>query len=142
MDDGAVVQRLQRGQHRDRDADGLRRRNRPLLEPVGERLAVEQLHRQERIAFVLANLVELADVRVADGRRRPRLAHEPIAHVRIGRRQDGLERDGAVQHLVDRFVDHAHAAAAEQADDAIVPDAIGGGFRAVDHVWRRRSRAS
>ena len=78
---------------------------------------------------MLANLEELADVRVADGRRRPGLAH--AADRASADRTTGRMVLIATERwstLVDRFVDDAHAAAAEQADDAVVPDAIGRGL--------------
>ena len=116
----------------DRDRDGLGRRQRPLVQAVRQRLAVEQLHREKRLAFVLADLEELADVRVADGRGRACLAKQPVPHLRIRRRKDGLDGDRALQALVQRFVDDAHAASADQADDAIVPDSV-------RHVSKRRA---
>ena len=69
---------------------------------------------------MLTDLVEGTDVRMADGGCRPRLAEETIPHLRIGRGQDRLERDRSLEPLVDRFVDDAHAAAADLPDDPVM----------------------
>ena len=60
----------------------------PVFQAVRQRLSLEQLHREKRLAVVLADLEELADVRVAHGRGGPRLAHQTIPHLRIRRRED------------------------------------------------------
>jgi hypothetical protein len=52
---------------------------RPALQPLAERLALEQLHGDEQLAVLLADVVELADVRVVDAGSRPRLALEAPA---------------------------------------------------------------
>ena len=70
-------------------------------------LPLEQLHHQEQLVPVLGDVVELADVRVADGRGRPRLPPEALAGWGVGAGvSDGLDRDRAVQLLVHRRVDH------------------------------------
>ena len=97
MDDAARVQRRQRGQHAEADRHRLRDAHRPALQPLGERLALEQLHGDEQLAGVLADLVDLADVRMVDARRGAGLAPEPLARrlVRCDRRHR-LQRDGAL----------------------------------------------
>ncbi len=56
--------------------------------------------------------------RVAEGREQPRFALErAIGVVAAGRHL--LHRDGVVESQVDRFVDGAHAAAANRAQDAV-----------------------
>ena len=86
-----------------------------------EVLAVDVLHRQEQVAVGLADVVDAADVRVRD---LPRRAHfvvelrEPRRVVRERRRQE-LQRDRLAELQVVGPIDLAHAAAAEQADDAV-----------------------
>jgi hypothetical protein len=47
-------------------------------EAVSERGSLEQLHDDEVMAFVLADVMNGADVRVIEGRGRARLALEPL----------------------------------------------------------------
>ena len=57
---------------------------------LGERLALEQLHRDEQLAAVLADLVDLADVRMIDARGGARLAPEALARRLVARRRDDI----------------------------------------------------
>ena len=72
----------------------------------------------------LARLVNAADVRMIECRRRARLAKESLADVTVevlpGKRK--LERDGAAEMRVGRSIDHAHAPGGERLDDAEVGD--------------------
>src|SRR6185436_3159191 len=88
------------------------------------RLALEQLHGDEQLAAVLADLVKLADVRMVHAGRGAGLAPESLARGVVAR--DGrhrLEGDGALELLVARGVDDAHAALSQLADDPVVADA-------------------
>ena len=93
-------------------------------QPLGERLAFEELHRDEQPAAVLADLVDLADVRMIDARRGARLAPQPLPRRLVaGERRHRLEGDGALEPLVARRVDDAHAAFAQLAHDRVAADA-------------------
>ena len=56
MDDAGAVSGVERGGDLDGDLQGLIDRKRALCESRLERLAVEQLHHQERLAVVIANV--------------------------------------------------------------------------------------
>ena len=56
---------------------------------VLEGLAFEQLHDDEVLALVLADVVDRADVGVVQGRRGPRLAPEALDGARVLRRSPG-----------------------------------------------------
>ena len=73
-----------------------------------------------------ANVVNRADVGMVQRRRRLRLALETRQRLRIARDVVGqeLQRDEAVQARVLGLVDHAHAAAAQLLDDAVVRDGL------------------
>ena len=98
---------------------------------VLEIVALQELHRHEELAVVLAELVHGHDVRVVELSRRLRLAHEsrPKHVFLIQGRGDELDRHVAVQHRVVTSVDGAHRAAAQPVDDRVLPD-FGGLVRA------------
>ena len=95
----------------------------------GEGLAGEVLHREVEPAGVLADEVDVRDVRVDDAGLRAGLAHEALAELRIAGERLGehLHGDGAIEREVGREVDLAHAAGAEAALDAEVAELAAGG---------------
>ena len=124
MNEAAAVQRVERGQDGQRDANRFRERNGAAPEPFGERLAVEQLHDEKRRSVGVADVEELADVRMRQTGRGARFAHEAFANRRVARFANRLDGDGAVQPLVFGRIHHAHPALPELAHDAIRPDPI------------------
>ena len=66
---------------------------------------------------MLAGGVDRDDVRVLDGRCRPRLAQEALAHARVAEQpgSDHLERDRTVEPELRSLVDDAHPPAAGHA---------------------------
>ena len=119
------------------DAQRLVQRQRPPLEAPGERLPVEAFHDEEvdrRIRLVgcrraarrplAADVVQRADVGVAEGPHGARLALEALAQGGVGGhvgRQD-LDGDGTIQARVRRPVHLAHAAGAEGVDYLVRPE--------------------
>ncbi len=97
---------------------------RPGAEDLVERRPVDQLHDDEAAAFVLADVVEGADVGVVEGRGGAGFALEPLGGERIGRHRLGqeLQRDVAAEAEILGAVDHAHAAGTQPIDDAVVRD--------------------
>ncbi|MCG3180811.1 MAG: hypothetical protein BIFFINMI_03174 [Phycisphaerae bacterium] len=121
--DNATADRLQPGGF---GVDG--RQFGPLAAP-GERCddpvqprALDVLHDVEVKPLLLADAVDLHDVGVVQPRRDAGLALEALELALVGQRQRGqhLERDAAAERLLLGFVDDAHAAAADLADDAEV----------------------
>ena len=112
------------GEHLAPQAQGLGQRQRPALQPRGERLAVEQLHRDEEPAGVFADLEDLAGVGVADAGRGAGLAPEALAALLVGA-GDRLQRDAAAEARVLGRVDDAHPALSELVEDAIAADPLG-----------------
>ena len=125
MHDAAAMRVPERVEHLHAQMRGLRRRQRaePIRQLV-ERLAAHELHHHQQLVILLVmELVDRRDARVVEPRKRDRLAAEALQHVRVG--QVGIEhldRDLAVERLVDRLVDGAHAAATELVDDAVFTD--------------------
>ncbi len=106
---------------------------------LGERRAGDVLHREVQPAVVLADEVDVRDVRVLDASLCARFADQPIAARGVvrGRGRQHLDRDRAIEREVGREVDLAHAARAEEALDAVVAQA-----RAGLELARRRRRAN
>jgi hypothetical protein len=118
----------QRAQHPQPDSRGLPGLDAPgLLDLVGERAALDQLHHDPRAAVVLQYVVHGDDGRVVDPRGRARLGPGPgeqhglvaVGHVERGRQL--LDGDGPVQHLVVRTPHPAHAATADGVDEPVAP---------------------
>jgi hypothetical protein len=90
--------------------------------PRCQRLALEVLHDEERLALVARpEIGDLRDPLVPDLRGRDRLAVEPLDHsLRAGLRVQDLDRDALAQRGVGTQVDGAHAAHGEQLLDPIL----------------------
>ena len=87
-------------------------------EPCPQRLALEQLHHEERRALVLADVVQRADVGVVQAGDGPRFAREARAALSVGAQFCGEDLDGdrAVEAGVAGLVDLAHSARADAVD--------------------------
>jgi hypothetical protein len=99
-----------------------------VLQPLGERLTADQLHGEEVLAVVgPAHLVDRGDRRVLEPGEGLGFSPEQLdlLLVDVGPAADDLERYGALGVLLLGLVDDPHAARAETADDAEVPDPLG-----------------
>ena len=122
--DAARVERRQGRQDAQANRHRLRGAQRPALEKVGEHLALEQLHGDEQLPVVLADLVDLADVGMIDARRGPGFPPESLARGLVpAKRGHRLDGDRPFQPRVAGRVDDAHPALAEFVHDGVVPDA-------------------
>ena len=124
MDDAAAMRGVERLGDLNREVNHPRRRQRPILDQVLEGPPFEQLHHDERLPVVLAELVNRTDVRVLQGGSEPRLALEPRQPLR---RRNGFGAQQLDRHLASElFVlgakHYAHAAFAEAVQQAIVGD--------------------
>ena len=131
MHDPDAVRGRQTGRHLPDDRQDLRGGELAIsLERVGQRLAVQQLHREKddfvgrsasprRSGPVAEDVVDATDVRVRHLPRQVHLALEHHDRALVGDvRQDGLERDPFAQFEILRLVELAHAAFCKVADDA------------------------
>ena len=82
---------------------------------AGQGRAVDQLGDQQRVAVLLAHLVQGHDAGMVEARRGLRLAQHPLA--RLSPRLDRLDRDGPLEAAVPGLVDDAEPAAADAALD-------------------------
>ena len=118
------------------------------LEPLGQRRALEQFHGDEQHTAVLADLVDLTDVRMIDRRGRTRLAPEALARsLVVGERRHRLQCDRALELLVARGVDDTHPALAELALDPVVAEpgrhvAVRPADRRRGHTWSASRRTA
>src|SRR3954451_21622400 len=86
--------------------------------------AVDVAHGQIELAVELAGCIDRDHVRVIERRRQLCLAFEALAEARVGGAVvgDQFDRHRAVQTLVGRQIDDAHAATADQALDAPIAE--------------------
>ena len=99
-------------------------RQRTFFQPIGERLAVEQFHDQIVGSILFADVVEMADVRVAQSRNRFGFALKARFQIRIGRKMRGQDFDGDIpaEPGVARAVDFAHASGAQRGLNLVRPE--------------------
>ena len=110
----------------DRVAKHLVERQAAARQPRRQRLAFEKLHHQEVDAVLMADVVQVADVRVIQRGDRARLALEALSGARIGdaMRRDDLDGDRAIQPGVAGAVDLAHPAGVEGRADFVWPEPV------------------
>jgi hypothetical protein len=107
-------------------AHDLAPRPRLLLQPLAQRLALDELHRDEHaVAGQRADVVHRDDVRMRQPRERLRFAQQP-RFLRAGRAGRAglqqLDRDLAIELGIVAVVDHAHAAFAEHVEHDVAAD--------------------
>ena len=135
MDDPVTMRFVQRLGDLNAVAEGLLHRQRTLFQPLLERFAFDELHYQVISPFVMTDVVERADVRIAQRGNGARFAIESLPKLGIGREMRGkdFQRDDAVEARVGAAIHLAHAARADRCDDFIRPEARarrdGHGFR-------------
>ncbi len=124
VDEAGRVGGAQRQQDRLEDRDRLAGCQRRLLvDDVAQRLALDELHREEDVTVVLALVEDGDDVGVAEAGGRPGLAAEALDEDVVGRESGShdLEGDVAVEACVQRHVDRGHASVCEVREDAVSP---------------------
>ncbi len=124
VDDPLGVRGVERIRDLGTQIENRRFRQRAGREERLERLPLEQLHRQEALFFVLAEIVDRADVRVVQRGSGAGLTLESFDRGRIVRqfRGEELQRDMSSEAQILGSIDDAHAAAADLFDHAIVRD--------------------
>jgi hypothetical protein len=96
------------------------RRQRPPGDTLAERLTFEKLHGEKQATAVFIDLIELADVGMADARGGPRFTPKPLSSLSMGQiRPYSLDGDRSIEPLVMRGIDDPHSALSKLADDAI-----------------------
>src|SRR5262249_28856018 len=88
--------------------------------------AIQELHGDESLATLLADVVNRTDVGVIQRRSGLRLPLEPGKHLRVAGYfwREELQGDEPMQAGVLGFIDHTHAASAELLQDAVMRDGL------------------
>ena len=100
-----------------------------LAQHRGQRLALHQLHHEEVLVAVVADLDDADDVGMIEQRGDARLVEEHADELRVGRevRQDALDDDQCAKsrHVAgQRQIDLRHAPCRQAADDLVPPEAL------------------
>src|ERR1044071_3058590 len=135
MDDPRRVGELERRGELEDDLGGALGGERPLARDhhLG-RHALDVLHRDVAMRAVAGDAVDLHDRWMIEPRDAARLGEEPGLWVVLGGRPgQHLDRGRAEQRLVGREVDHAHVAASEDAQQAVVAELGAGQVQRVIH---------
>src|SRR5262245_29991016 len=124
MNNARMVCRAEGGSDLNGVCERLIERQKTLLQPVGQRLALEELHDEKRRAAFLTDLVRRADVRMLELRERTGFAVEALSEVRVEREDIGQDLEGhdAIEPRVARLVHLAHAARAEGRNDFVTAE--------------------
>ena len=142
MDDALGMRRIQRIGN----LDGQRQQRVQLHGTPGDRVlqghAVEILHGDKRLAVLLANVVNGADVGMVQRRSRLRLALKPAERLRILGHFIGqkLQCHEAVQPGVFGFINHTHPAAAEPVHNAVMRNGLPDHGYGRSHACERKRR--
>ena len=121
VDDARTVRRIERIRDLLAERGDLLDGERLPLDRMLDRLSPQSLHHQEGLAFVHADVVDRADVRMIQRRRRARLTLEAIERMGApaGFFRQELDRHPAAELGVLRLVDHTHPTAAELRHDGV-----------------------
>src|SRR5262245_39405790 len=112
---------IQRVRDLSRDGQGIARGYRPAAQPIGQRLAVDELQHERWHAAGLFEPVDGADVRMIERREHARFAVEP-RHPLAVRREHGwyyLDRAFTPKLRVVLAIDLAHPARADESRDQV-----------------------
>ena len=111
--DTAAVRVAKRIEHLDAEVRRLRWRERTeAVRQIVERFAAHEFHHHQQLVVLMMQFVDRGDAGMVQARERHRFAAEALEHLGVAQIgiQD-LDRDLAVERLVDRLVDDAHVRA-------------------------------
>ncbi len=126
MHDALAVCRFERVRHSNSSFEKRIETQRPTRDEMPQCRPAQQLHRNERHAGVFVNIVDRADVRMVQRRSGLRLALEALERCSVMRHalRQKLQRHLPLQLRVIGAIYHAHSAAPEPFDDAVVGDRL------------------
>ena len=131
MNDPSLVGGLQRVGDLVGDRHRLRDRQRPPLQPLGQRRALDELEDEGMHALRLLEAVDRPDVRVVERGQQPRFPFEarPPVGVRGEEGREDLDRDVTAEARVPRAIHLAHTTRADEVQDLIRPQPASGQHR-------------
>ncbi len=126
MDEAGAVGGVERAGHVEQPAEALANGHGLVADVRAQAATAHELHRDEGHAFVLPHVVDDDDVGVVERGHGPRLADQarPGLVVDALAEADDLERDAAVELVVQRAVHRAHAALAEEGLDEVAVEGV------------------
>ena len=141
VNDAALVRRLEAVAELRRYRQRLGGRQRARRQAIGQRRALDQLHRDDRSAVAGFDAEDLGDVGMIERREHLCLALESTetAGIAGARREQDLEGDVALQADVAGAEHFSHPAGAEPADDLVSADSRTRGQRHDDRSVQRRA---
>ena len=124
VDDAFVMRRGEPLRDLQRGVDGAARRERAAREPVAQGLALKELADDVRPAAVMPDVVDRQEVRMVEHPGGARFLLEPLQLLLVAGGEVGqyFDRDVAPEARVFRTIDHAHAAFADDAGNAVRPE--------------------
>jgi len=124
MDDALNVCGIERIRDLDTEIQELLQRERLAVNVMAQGIAVDELHGDERLAVLLANVINSADVRVVEGGSGMGFSAEAFEGQRILPQifWKKFQGDCAVEAHILSLEDHAHTASAKSFQDAVVRD--------------------
>jgi hypothetical protein len=122
VDDAAIVRSFDRAGNLQRDLQSGLDAQRSSVQPIRERLAVDELEHQHLAAVVVFDAVNRGDVRMINSRNDGRFPLEPCDSPGVGREigRQCLQRDVAFQLRIASAIDLAHSAAADDGEHFVV----------------------
>src|SRR5215470_16038798 len=121
VDDVFRVSSVQRVRNLDPERENQVDLYRTPRDKVLQRAPIQKLHGDECLPILLANVVDGADVRMVQSRRRFRFTPEALQSLRVpgNTLREKLEGHETVESTVLGFVHHTHAATAKFFEDAV-----------------------
>ena len=104
----------------------------PVGDHIAQRLAIDELHDDERVVAMLGHLVHGADVRMVERAGCARFIQQAPAAVELGARMKQLYGDGALQPGVEGAMDDAHTTRTEVVFQFVLSKTGSGSQR---HQW-------
>jgi hypothetical protein len=126
MNNTVPVRAIESTGNLDRISKGFFQRQRSLLQPLCKSLSVEILHDDVSGAVIVADIIELANVRMIEAGDGASFTLESLAVFGPGFRSmpQDLDRYSALEAQVFRSIDFTHAPSAKQGHDFIRPQPV------------------
>ena len=140
MDDPLLMRRVQSGGNLNADVEQKKRRQGSLIgDTVAQGPALQQRHYEERLAFVVSELVKQADIDMVQSGNCSGFPFESLQSFGIGSEFFGkkLQRNPTTQFEILGFVNESHTATAHDLEHAIVGDLLADQIRTCGRIQPR-----